>query len=417
MKIAEGVNLYVDRINKFKTTSINVYVHEELGDNASKFALIPSVLKRGCNGYPTYRDITRYLEGLYGASLRVGVGKKGERQFIQFNMEVVDGRYAGEDTFTKAVDFICRILTQPVLENGHFKKSYVDIEKQNQVNQIKSRINDKTAYAVERCFEEMCKGEKFAIDRLGTQEMTQAIDEKNLYDYYRDVLASNPIDIIVTGDVGEDEVEAIVRNAFNFAREGVKPIAPTAVVHYVDRVKEVVDRLDVTQGKLSLGFRTNVLPDSPDYFKLVVYTGILGGGPHSKLFANVREKASLAYYAFARLERYKGLMVISSGIDVDNYHKALDIINQQLEDIKAGRISNYEYESTIKAIENSVKSMTDSAFQRADFVLSESIVGTNYSFDEYLQRVRSVTISDVVDVARRIQLDTIYFMRNKEGAK
>lgn len=417
MQIANGVNLHVDRLNKFKTTSINVYIQEELGENASKFALLPSVLNRGCEGYPTYKDITRYLENLYGASFRIGVGKKGERQFIQFNMEVVDDRYTDQEIFTEAVDFILRVITRPVLENGYFKRDNVEIEKRNQINQIRARINDKTSYAVERCFEEMCKGERFAIDRLGTEEMTNAIDEKNLYEYYVEVLRSNPIDIFVIGDVDEEKVKEIIRRAFDIQRENVKAISPTNVFHKVSKVKEVIDRFDVTQGKLSLGYRTNIAPDSDDYFKLVVFNGILGGGPHSKLFMNVREKASLAYYAFSRLERYKGLMIISSGIEIENYQKALDIINQQIEDMKAGKISDYEYDSTIKAIENSIKSITDSPFQRADFIFSESIIGTNYDFDTYLKKIRNVTIADVVDVAKKIELDTIYFMRNREGAQ
>ena len=119
---------------------------------------------------------------------------------------------------------------------------------------------------------------------------------------------------------------------------------------------------------------------------MMVYNGILGGGIHSKLFQNVREKASLAYYAFSRLEKFKGLMVISSGIEMKNKDKALEIILQQLEEIKKGNISDYEFESTMKTIETGIKSLKDSQMQIVDFYLSQAVAGTKDSFDDIIDK-------------------------------
>jgi predicted Zn-dependent peptidase len=129
-----------------------------------------------------------------------------------------------------------------------------------------------------------------------------------------------------------------------------------------------------------MGFRTNTRYSDEDYYALMVYNGILGGGTHSKLFQNVREKASLAYYAFSRLEKTKGLMLISSGIDFDDKNKAIDIIKQQLEDIKKwGKISDYEFDSTIKSLTNSYKEAADNPSMIISLYLDGIINGVQRS--------------------------------------
>jgi len=172
--------------------------------------------------------------------------------------------------------------------------------------------------------------------------------------------------------------------------------------------------VSVNQGKLCLGFRTNTPPGSKDYYKLLVYNSILGGGLHSKLFQNVREKAGLAYYAFSRLEKFKGLMVVSCGIEIKNKDKALEIIYKQLDEIKNGNISDYEYEASIKSIETGIKSLKDIQLQIVDFYLSQYIAETDDTPDDVIENVKKVTKKDVVDIAERIKLDTVYFLTSKE---
>jgi len=168
--------------------------------------------------------------------------------------------------------------------------------------------------------------------------------------------------------------------------------------------------MSVSQGKLSLGFRTGTAPNDNDYYSLLVYNGILGGGIHSKLFQNVREKASLAYYAFSRLEKFKGLMVISSGIEIQNRKMAEDIIMDQLKEIENGNITDYEYSSTLKAIETGIKSLKDSQLHIVDFYLSQVVGGTEDTLDGIIGKIKKVTRQDVIDISKRIKLDTVYFL-------
>ncbi|MFZ5989597.1 MAG: EF-P 5-aminopentanol modification-associated protein YfmF [Bacillota bacterium] len=412
-----GIKVFQIKTRKFKTNSINIFFHDNLSrGNAAKNALLPAVLRRGCKSFPTIRDISLYLEELYGASFDCGVTKKGENQIIQFYMDYVSDKYANSDIdlTKKAFDLLYEIITDPIVENSGFKKEYVEQEAKNLKELIESRVNDKVQYAVDKCLEIMCKDEPFGIYDYGEVEDLKQIDAENLYKHFEYFLRTLPVYVFVSGDLTDEQINYIVDRFSKIKRDKVKSLDKSIIEDNVSEVRDITDRMNVNQGKLSLGFRTNTSPAGQDYYKLLVYNSILGGGLHSKLFQNVREKAGLAYYVFSRLEKFKGLMVISSGIEINNKDKAIDIIYKQMEDIKNGNISDYEYESSIKSIETGIKSLKDSQLQVVDFYLSQHIAGTGDDPDAIIERVKKVTKSDVVDISKRIKSDTIYFLTSKD---
>ncbi|MGI6778157.1 MAG: EF-P 5-aminopentanol modification-associated protein YfmF [Acetivibrionales bacterium] len=409
-----GIEVYKIDTKKFKTNSINIFFLDNLRrETASMNAMVPAVLRRGCGKFQTYKDIALYLEELYGASFDCGVTKKGEQQIIQFYMEFVADKYTGENTnlFEKAVNLLYEIIMNPVVENGAFKEEYIRQEKENLKRLIESRINDKVQYAVEKCFEVMCKDEPFGIYDYGSLEDVNAISNKELYEHYNNMLRILPVKIYICGDMEEEIIKEVLSKFLSIDRENLKQIEKTDVFRETADVKDVTENMDVNQAKLSLGFRTNTSPGSDDYYKLIVYNGILGGGIHSKLFQNVREKASLAYYVFSRLEKFKGLMVISSGIEAEKREQAEDIILKQMREIREGNITDYEFDSTIKAIETGLRSLNDSQIQMVDFYLSQAIVDSKDSLESVIMKVKEVTKQDVIDIASKIKLDTKYFLK------
>ncbi len=412
-----GIKVFRVKSGKFKTNSINVFFHDKLcRENAAKNALLPAVLRRGCESFPAIMDISLYLEDLYGASFDCGVTKKGENQIVQFYLEYVSDKYTkSNDNLTeKAFDLLYDIIIKPVTEDGGFKKEYVEQEKKNLKELIESRVNDKMHYAVEKCLEEMCKDEPFSIYAYGDVEDYDEINEKNLYEHYKYFTQELPIYVFISGDLEDDKVRYITERLKKIQRGTTKPIENSHAVKNVDEVKNITEQMNINQGKLSIGFRANIDPNSDEYYSLLVYNSILGGGLHSKLFQNVREKAGLAYYVFSRLEKFKGLMVISSGIETGNKQKAIDIINKQIEDIKEGSISDYEYQSAIKSIETGIESLKDSQLQVVDFYLSQYIVGTNDTPDGLIEKVKKVTVDDVISVSNKIKMDTVYFLTCKD---
>ncbi len=411
-----GIKVYQIKTNKFKTNSINIFFHDNLSrENASKNALLPAVLRRGSVNFPTIQDISLYLEELYGAAFDCGVTKKGENQIVQFYLDFISDKYANgkADLTNKAFDLLFEIITQPVTENGVFKKEYMEQEAKKLKELIESRVNDKVQYGVDKCLEVMCENEPFGIFDYGNIEDINKIDAANLHDHYKYFLETLPVYVFISGDIVDEQINYIVDKLKKINRGNIKTLPQVSVEKHVSEVREVTEHMNVNQAKLSIGFRTNTDPKSEEYYKLMVYNSILGGGLHSKLFQNVREKNAMAYYVFSRLEKFKGLMVISGGIEISNKDKAYDVIMKQLEDMKNGVISDYEFEASIKSIETGINSLKDSQLQVVDFNLSQIIAGTQDSPDDIIEKVKKVTRQDVIDVAKKIEMDTVYFLTSK----
>lgn len=413
-----GIDIYQVKTDKFKTNTINIFLHDKLcSENASKNALVPAVLRRGCESYPSLQDIALHLEELYGASFDCGIVKKGESQIVHFYIEHVSDKYAGREEmlFDKCFSLLFEIMTRPVLENGAFRKDYVEQEKENLKRLIESRVNDKMQYAVEHCLELMCKDEPFGVYEYGSVQAVDAINPGDLYRHYVKMLETLPMSVYITGNISGESIRKMAEKLAQIRRTAIKKLDRPPVGKKVEKLNEISEKMNVTQGKLSMGFRTNIAADDPSYYPLLVYNGILGSGMHSKLFQNVREKNSLAYYVFSRLEKFKGLMIISSGIEMQNSEKAKAIILEQTEDIRKGKISDYEYESTLKTYETGMNSLRDSQLQIVDFYLSQAVAGTNDTFDDVISKMKKVTKEDVAAIAEKIQLDTVYFLTGNEG--
>jgi predicted Zn-dependent peptidase len=408
-----GISFYYIHSDKFKTISLNVIFATALKKKlATCNALIPHILKRGCRSYPTQQELAIRLEELYGMSLNGSVDKKGENQLIRFHVGFVSGRYTADRTklFDEAGDLLLEVLTQPVLENGSFKKDYIEQERENLIQRIRSRVNNKMSYSMHRCLEEMCKGEPFEVYEDGDEENAKAITASELMDGYQELLKKYPVFVYISGDVSEDEMKRFIDKFDSIERENIQPLTEPSFNKKRDEPLRIEEPMDVSQGKLCLGFRTHIKANSPDYFPLAIYNGILGGGVHSKLFKNVREKESLAYSAFSLLERYKGLLVACSGIEIADREKTEKIILDQIKAINSGDISETEMEATKKSFETGLKIMQDGQEGIVDFYLSQHISGINESIDEFYNKLISVKKDDVIKMSEMITLDTTYFL-------
>jgi predicted Zn-dependent peptidase len=412
------MHVHVLQTTKFKLTTMAVMFHTDLEeDKATSRAMIPHVLLRGSEQYPTAESIQLALSDLYGASLYGSVGKKGERQIVEFLLKVVNEKYlTGADALLeKGIALLAEVLLRPQKEGSGFRADFVEKEKEQHQKRIDSLLDDKIVYAAERCLDEMTKGERFSIPKFGRSSYLEQINSDNLYQVYRDLVATAPMHVYVVGNVHPSDVVALIQRYFTVERTPQENLTPTQTDVIPRQVKEIVERLDVNQGKLNLGLRTRITHADPDYPALVVYNGILGGFPHSKLFINVREKASLAYYASSRLESYKGLLYIQSGIQIENYEKALTIMKQQLEEMKKGNISDTELSYTINGLINSFRTLQDSPEGLIDVHTGGLVSGAYRSMEELISLAEKVSKQDVVRVAQQIQLDTVYFLRDKEG--
>ncbi|MGZ4162492.1 MAG: EF-P 5-aminopentanol modification-associated protein YfmF [Tumebacillaceae bacterium] len=412
-----GIHVHVLSTQKYKMNTIVATLTQELREEtATGLALLPYVLVRGSENYPTPEKLQLALDDLYGASLYAVIDKKGERQLVDFTMTVPNEKFLSTDEplFGKALDILASVMTRPLTVDGAFSAEHVNAEKEQHKKRIEAVLDDKIQFARERCLEEMTKGEPYSIPGLGRESQLASLDPKSLYELYQQVLRTAPLHVYVVGDVTLDEVAEQIFKAFSLERATVDTFSEVKIEHEARQVNEVVDRLDVGQGKLNIGFWSNVAYSSPDYPALVVANGIFGTFPHSKLFVNVREKNSLCYYCSSRLDALKGIIYVQSGVEFANMEKARDLIIEQLEVLKKGEISEEEMSFTINWLINGYKTSMDAPTSMADNRINGLIAGLARPPESMIEALQKVTKEDVIRVAQGIRLDTVYMLRGKE---
>lgn len=415
--IGENIRLHVIKTKKFKTNLLSLYMQRPLvEEEVTKNALLSMVLARGTTNYPTSRALAKALENLYGASLGCDVTKKGERNILHFRMQLVNEKYIDDKgVLKKGIKILNEMINQPLLEGDGFNSQFVEQEKANLAEKIEGRKNDKMTYAYERCIEEMCEGERFSLYKYGNTRDLKNIDRKSLYEHYKTVMETSPVDICFVGDMEEDKVKEMIVEGLDLEIKEPIQIEREKIDFKVDKVKTVTDEMNVSQGKLSLGYRTNIPYESELYIPLVLYSGVLGGGPNSKLFKNVREKESLCYYIFSRIEKFKSLLLISSGIEFSSFDQAVDLIGKQIKDMNAGNFTLEDMENAKKSLMTSIRSMTDSPAVLADFYYTQVISKNMENIEEMINKIENTSKEAVIAAGRGIDLDTIYFLKNKGG--
>ncbi|AIQ36443.1 zinc protease [Paenibacillus sp. FSL R5-0345] len=412
-----GLRIHVMPTKAFKTYAISLYAGIPLDENTvTSTALAPFVLRRGTATYPETTQFRERLEELYGAGFGFDIYKRGDYQIVQFRMDTINDSFVQnqENLLEQSFAFLGEVLTRPLVEDGSFRPSYVATERETVRKKLESIVNDKIRYAAERCIEEMCRNEPYRLHPLGQRADLDRITPKSLYESYNSWLDEAILDLYVVGDTTVDEVEKLVQRHFGRIQSEVGLYSSKFVPVSVNEVRTVEEKLDVSQGKLNLGLRTSITYKDDSYASALMYNGILGGYPHSKLFVNVREKASLAYYASSRYDGHKGIGTIQSGIETQNYGKAVDIIEKQLEEMKAGNISDLELSQTKAMIRNQLSEIPDSAFEMISYDFNRQLSGKDRTADQLLQQVEQIGAEDVKAAAVTFQLDTIYFLTGKE---
>ncbi len=420
IRINDNVSVTSISMTKLKTTSIGVYIHRPLkAETAAENALLPYVLKSGTALCPSREEIAKYLDDLYGATMGATVLKRGEDQIIYFDAETISDSYApdGEKPVAGLLKLIMSAVFDPYTVNGAFDEKIVEQEKLNAKDRIDAFMNEKRQYASARCQQETARGTSFAIPRYGEKDRIDGITAKSLYEYYASIMTSSVIDIYICGSGSIDEAAAAVREYTDKLEFSPAQIPSTEIItRGGGELHEVTEHMDVAQGKLALGFLTNVRPGDKDFFALTVFNSVFGAGAHSKLFNNVREKLSLAYYASSQLEKFKGMIIVNAGIEFENFQKAYDETLVQLEEIRKGKITELEFESSINAILNLCNSYFDDQRALVTYYVSDRVAGTDMPLEAFIEGIKRVTPGDVANVAKKLRLDTVYFLAGKEEA-
>ena len=416
-----GVWLNALRTDKFRTDVLSISLLSQLcRETAAMNAVIPNVLLRGTTLHPDMASIGAALDELYGASVFPVVRRIGEIQATGFYASFAGGDYVpgGERLLSQVAALCGELLLSPATRGGLLLPAYVDSERQKLLDRIRAQKNDKGSYALQRLIENMCAYEDFSTNRLGSEAEAEAIHYQKLTRHYRELLASAPIEVFYCGCAEPDKVVQALRTALEPLPRGElnDDIGTDVRMNSVEEEpRYFTESMDVGQGKLAIGWRLGACMEEPDIAAIRVFNAVFGGSVTSKLFANVRERLSLCYYASSSVELNKGLLVVSSGIEFDKYDAAKDEIFAQLEAVKHGEVSEAELDAAKKSVAGDLRAIADSPLDLEGYWLSRCIEGFECAPEELAALCESVTLDDVVSIAGGVECDAVYFLRGKDG--
>ena len=420
-EIKEGIKVHLIKNDNFKTDFTVVFLTIPLEkENITKNALIPAILRSGSHKYETYQKISEELEMLYGASFDCGIDKTGDNLVLKFYIESINDNYLPQinNNLEKVLEILLDIIFDPKVTNDEFESEYIEIEKRNLEMIIKAQKDDKDQYAYDRCINIMYNNSGYGLSKYGNLEDLQAINSHNLYEQYKQLIDNAKIDIIISGDYEEEKILNYVET-----NELIKKLNPrkekininkysTEIKDKKDKANEINEELDIVQGKLVIGL--DILPNELGDFRFIsiLYNAIFGNGVSSKLFQIVREKESLAYTAKSEYIAQKNNIFIRCGIECQNYEKATELIKKLLEDMKNGEFSEEDITKAKDYILAGVDAINEEQDSQILFLFGQELTKMPLTIEEHKNNIQKVTKEQIVEFANKIQLNTIYFLKN-----
>lgn len=413
-EIKKGITLHTIKTDKFKTNLLAIFLtFPIIKDEATKNTLIALMLKRGSKLYKTREDITNKLAEMYGASLDSGIEKSGDNHILKFYLESINEEYLPkkEDLLKESVNLLFDVVFNPNIEDGKFNEEFLEQEKYSLEQIINSKIDNKAMYALNRCIEEMYENKPYGIYKYGYVEDLKNIDGHNLYEQYKNIISICKIDIFVSGNNDNVDNYIMENNMIKELNEREPKYVTEGKSSNENNEKYIEEKMDVKQGKLVIG--TDIKNFGKDFrYSAQVYNAILGGSANSKLFQNVREKASLAYTVSSNYMKLKSNIFIRAGIEIENYEKALNIIKEQIEEMKQGEFSDEDIINAKRIITAGIKNIKEEQDIEISYYYGQELSNVKTSIPEYLKSIEEVSKQDIIDVANNININTIYFLRD-----
>lgn len=415
-------NIYKINSEKFKSVYFSINFTMPVNKRQiSENALLSAVLGKSNKKFKTQKEIQMYLYSLYGANFDIGIEKFGDLYNIEFRGECINKKYLpnNTDVVNEVLEFLYDAIYNPNVLNGAFDEEVVEREKKFILNKIREVKDDKLRYGIRKMEELMCKDEPFSTYVYGDEDDIYKITSSDLYKRYNEVISNSCITFIISGNLlGYEDIEEKVKNIFNnklVSKLNYKELIYNQKLNHNQEVVE--ESQQTTQSVLSYGLRINN-PNSNDFYKLSVYNALLGGTPSSKLFQNFREKESLAYTVRSRYYRFKDIIIIYAGIQKENYEKAKLVIENEINKIKDGEISDEEFEASKKSIISDLKEWNDSKIALSKMFISNLFLLKNDSLtlEQMVDKFEKVTKQDIIDIASKITIEKIYFLGGENNA-
>jgi predicted Zn-dependent peptidase len=411
--LSSGITLRCFRDDRFKQGCLSLqFVRPMDAREAAMNAILPAVLLRGTQKSPDLRSITLRLDELYGASMGALVRRAGDYQTSGLFCGFIEDKYAldGDQVFGPVVEFLKEVLFCPRLENGIFPEAVVESEKKNLIATIESRMNDKRTYAYDQLISHMCREDSFGVPRLGHKEDVAAVTAEGLYRHYETLLKTARVELFY---VGSEKAEAVAQKLNTLFGDRPRQIEalPRQTAFCEEPGGEHEGQMEVSQGKLAIGFTTPITLRSPQFAAMQLCNGTFGGGMTGKLFTKIREEMSLCYDIGSSYYSSKGILIVSAGIDCGMRETVEKQVGEQLAAICRGEISEKEMECARQMLLSALQAVHDTPGNIEGYYAVQALTGLPLSREEYIEAVTSCTMQDVAEAAKTIRKHTVFFLK------
>lgn len=411
--LGNGVRLTCITTGQWKTSLMSASFLLPLGgDGRSAAALLPETLRSSCSRYPGRQQVAIRMDELYGARLEPFVGKRSEVQIVGLMADVVDERYAlgaAESLAQQTAQLVTDILFQPKLpfETDILKKEAASVQ-----SRIAALANNKRTWVIRRMFQHMCREEDYRLVEFGDPDILDTVTPELLLAQYEHMLQTAPLQLFYCGSLEADRVEELFRKACDRLPKRTEVVVPSSFVPTTAGVmRTVTEEEAVKQGKLAIGFRTGMTAADPLYPAMILANACYGGSTGSRLFRTVREEKSLCYYASSQLDKLKGVMAVSSGIENENKQQAEDEILCQLRLMQQGDLTVDEVETARRYVLASLRTQGDSPYALDTFYRTQAAGGLSVTLEQLVTQVQNVSYDQVVEATRNIQPELVYFLK------
>ena len=412
-------NLHIIKTNKFKTVTVQINFKRKLVKEEITYRnMIVNMLCESTGNYPTKRLMTIATEDLYNLYYRGMNYISGKYNVMNFSATFLNEEYTEKGMLDKSINFLANLIFKPNIEKNRNQISFNEQNFIQSYNLLKDSIvsqkENPDEYARVRMLEIMEPNSYLSYRGVGYLSDLETINSKKLYKYYESILNSDIIDVFVIGNVNERHIKKIIDDNLSCIRTFKKPSESHFTLpkksHFMP--KTVKEKQKINQSKLVLGYKIDKMTNFELRYVLNVYSYILGGGPDSKLFKTVREKNSLCYYISSISQPLNSILTVKAGINKNDFKKALSLIKKEVYNMKKGRFDDDDiikakitYINSLKELEDSEESLL-SLFAGIEYLNSDTL-------EDRFTKINKVTKEDVVKLASKIHLDTIYLLEGE----
>lgn len=406
-------NLYTIKTDKFKNCQIEVIFRNNVKkEDITKRIFLSYILTEATKKYNTHKLYKERCEDLYNLYLFVQNNKIGKTIHTTFKADFLNPKYAMDDLLTDVIKMLREVILNPNVINDAFDKTTFDIVKNDMIDEIKSEKDSPMRHAILKLIENIDEDSALNIRIDGYLEDLELITPESLYKYYKEFIANDLCDVFVIGALNMDEVNDKFRKIFDLSSIKTNKFIYTEELKTRKKIIEVNEETKLKQSRLVVGCNLINLNDYERNIVMFLLNIILGGGNlDSKLYQNLRQKNALCYSCSSMYQKNNSLIIITTSIDAKNYKKAVRLIKKSILDLKKGNISKNEI---IDAKRNIIESL-DMNSDIADALLA------NYIFHIYLDmpliderkvEFQKVTKKDLINVAKKIKLNTIFLLKD-----